>query len=185
MLAGPDAPVVQHTGCHCTPGNLVHTLPRHQGQADRPLVPSGVLPSLFLERCHIGQPPVTQELSSSPGLLINDGEWSFVGCFTSFQQKDGICLDLCVSGQHSSSLTTSSCRMGTLLCSLFLSSASGGWICRGELGFWLKAEVKKALSTSAFSSSREGMFPPQYAIKDGESPWPLFVINAYGKAFFS
>lgn len=49
-----------------------------------------------------------------------------MGCFTSSQQKDGICLDLCMSGQHSSSLTISSCRAGTLFCSVFLSSGSGG-----------------------------------------------------------
>lgn len=55
-------------------------------------------PSLLIGGCHIAYPPVTQELSSSPGLLINNGEWSFVGCFTSSQQKDGICLDLCMSG---------------------------------------------------------------------------------------
>lgn len=115
---------------------------------------------------------------------MNDGEWSSVSRFTSslrsLVRKDGISLDLCMLGWHSSSLSTSSCRAGT---APWLSSSSGGWMCSGYLGFWLKAEVKKALSPSAFSSSLELVFLLQHAIKDGETPWPLFVINAFGKAF--
>ena len=48
MLAGPDPLVVMHMLDECAPDEPLHSLPWCRGQADRPLVPEGIL--LFLYR---------------------------------------------------------------------------------------------------------------------------------------
>jgi len=51
MLAGPDPLVVLHMPGERTQDDLLHNISRHQGQADRPVVPRILLPtvlSLFL-----------------------------------------------------------------------------------------------------------------------------------------
>jgi len=62
MLAGLDPPVVLHTPGECTQDELLHNLPWHQGQADRPVVPRMLLPALLVDVCCIGDPLVIWDL---------------------------------------------------------------------------------------------------------------------------
>ena len=54
MLAGPDPLAVPHMPRNGTQDDLLHDLPQHQGQADRPLVSWMLLPALLVDGCHIG-----------------------------------------------------------------------------------------------------------------------------------
>ena len=51
MLAGPDPLVVLHVPGERTQDELLHNLPGHQGQADRPVVPGILLPALPVDGC--------------------------------------------------------------------------------------------------------------------------------------
>ncbi|KAJ7410340.1 hypothetical protein WISP_78183 [Willisornis vidua] len=60
--------------CDGTQDDLLHNLARHRGQTDRPAVSQIFLLALFVDKRHIHQPPIIQDLPKEPGLLINDGE---------------------------------------------------------------------------------------------------------------
>ncbi|KAK4820506.1 hypothetical protein QYF61_000085 [Mycteria americana] len=49
MLAGPDPLVILYMACDSTQDDLLHQLPRHRGQADRPVVRRVLLPALLEE----------------------------------------------------------------------------------------------------------------------------------------
>ena len=53
MLAGPDPLVVLHMLGELTEDEPLYNLHRYQGQADRPVVPRILLPTLLLDGCHI------------------------------------------------------------------------------------------------------------------------------------
>ena len=63
MLAGPDPLVVLPMPSEHTQDELLHNLHRHQGQADRPVVPRIVLLALLIDGCHIGRPPVIHKFT--------------------------------------------------------------------------------------------------------------------------
>jgi len=58
MLAGSDPLVVLHIPGERTQDELLHNLPRHRGQADRPVVPRILLLALLVDGCYIGDLPV-------------------------------------------------------------------------------------------------------------------------------
>jgi len=62
MLAGPDPLVVLHMPSERTLDESFHNLARHQGQADRPVVPGILLPAILVYRCYTGYPPVIWDL---------------------------------------------------------------------------------------------------------------------------
>lgn len=53
MLAGPGRLVVLYMKCDGTQDDLIHNLPQHQGQADRPVLPWILLPPLPLNGSHL------------------------------------------------------------------------------------------------------------------------------------
>ena len=59
MSAGPDPLDVLHMPGEHTQDELFHNLPRHRGQADRPVDPRILLPALLVDECYSGYPPVT------------------------------------------------------------------------------------------------------------------------------
>lgn len=78
-------------------------------------------------------------------------------------------MDLGLSEWHSMSLTVS-LLYGAPFCSLSQSSSSGDWVPWGQLVLLLKAEGKKALSTSAFSSPFATVFPSASNKAQGKAP---------------
>lgn len=54
VLAGPDPLVVLHMPHDGTQDDLLHNLPQHQGQDDRPVIPWILFPALLVDVCHIG-----------------------------------------------------------------------------------------------------------------------------------
>lgn len=67
VLAGPDPLAVPHMRRDGTQDHLLHGLPRHQGQADKPAAPQTLLPALLALGCHTaylqstGTSPVGQD----------------------------------------------------------------------------------------------------------------------------
>ena len=53
MLTGPDHLVVLYMLCDGTRDDLLHNLPQHRGQADRPVVPQMFLLALLVDGCRI------------------------------------------------------------------------------------------------------------------------------------
>ena len=74
MLAGPDPPVVSHVPHDLPQDNLLHNLPLHRGQANRPVVPRILPAALLVDGSHTGKPPVFWDLTSQQGALIDDGK---------------------------------------------------------------------------------------------------------------
>ena len=70
MLARPDPPVVPHMPHDLPQDNLLHNLPQHRGQANRPIVPQ----ILLVDRSHTGKPSVFWDLTRQQGALIDDGK---------------------------------------------------------------------------------------------------------------
>jgi len=54
MLAGPDPLVVLHMPGEHIQDESLHNLPRHQGEADRPVVPRILLPALLVDGFYCG-----------------------------------------------------------------------------------------------------------------------------------
>ncbi|PKU42644.1 hypothetical protein llap_7061 [Limosa lapponica baueri] len=75
VLAGSDHLGVLHALHNGTQDDLFRDLPRHRSQTDRPVVPWIILPALLVDGCHICWTPVSWDLPSLPGLLVNDGKW--------------------------------------------------------------------------------------------------------------
>ncbi|KAK4811283.1 hypothetical protein QYF61_023335 [Mycteria americana] len=78
MLAGPDPLVILYMACDSTQDDLLHQLPRHRGQAARPVVPRVLLPALLEDGCHIRNmsgnpfsPSNNQGLSCEEGWRLN------------------------------------------------------------------------------------------------------------------
>ncbi|XP_075000742.1 GPN-loop GTPase 1 isoform X2 [Calonectris borealis] len=63
VLAGPDPLVVPHMACERPQDEPLHNLPQHRGQADRPVVPRILLPTLLVDGRHTGKPPVVRDLN--------------------------------------------------------------------------------------------------------------------------
>ncbi|SGA02784.1 Uncharacterised protein [Chlamydia abortus] len=74
MLARPDPPVDLHVPRDLPQDNLLHNLPRHRGQANRPVVPRILPAALLVDGSHIGKPPVFWDLTRQQGALIDDGK---------------------------------------------------------------------------------------------------------------
>ena len=55
MLTGPDHLVVPHVLYDGTQDELLHQLPRHRCQADRPVISWIILPTLLIDGRHIGK----------------------------------------------------------------------------------------------------------------------------------
>ena len=62
MLARPDPPVDPHVPRDLPQDNLLHNLPRHRGQANRPVVPRILPAALLVDGNYIGKPPVFWEI---------------------------------------------------------------------------------------------------------------------------
>ena len=74
MLARPDPPVVLHVPRDLPQDNLLYNLPRHRGQANRPVV-LWILPAaLLVDGNHTDKSSVFWDLTCQQGALIDDGK---------------------------------------------------------------------------------------------------------------
>ena len=174
MLTGPNHLAVLYVLCDGTQEELLHNLPWHWGQTDRPKVPWIFIPALLVHQHAICYPPVNEDIPDYTGLLTNGGKCLGEHFHQLCQYPSGL-IHLCVSKWCSRSLTISTWIIGASFFSSSLSSSSGGWVPGEQLVLLLKTESKKALSPP-FPNPLSLCFP-LHPIKTGDGLQPSFCCK--------